>query len=336
MTIRRRGPPTGGSVRQPATVRSPAVAGGFYPGSRHGLEAIVGDLLADAARLPGMAAWAGLPLPAGLLVPHAGLVYSGVVAAAAWSGLAATAAGSRLVGSTAAPAGTAGRPPAPPITVLLLGTNHRAAWLDGIGAWDAGTWRTPLGDVPVDEVVAAAIVELGPPFLADRDAHDDEHSIEVQLPLLQAVAPSARIVPLAVAAGTGSQAVDAGRRLGELLARLRTAGTSIVVAISTDLAHYPPAAAAEEVTEALLPSILALDAAGLAAREAAVRQARIPGLVCGMCGIEPAVLGLAALCAMGATSATFLAASTSADAGGPADRSVGYLAVRFDVRSVHG
>ncbi len=104
----------------------------------------------------------------------------------------------------------------------------------------------------------------------------------------------------------------------------------MVLAISTDMAHYPSAAVSERVTEVLLPSILAMDASDLAGREAAVRDAGTPGLACGMCGIEPAVLGLAALSATGATRATRLAAATSADAGGPPDRTVGYLAVRFD------
>jgi AmmeMemoRadiSam system protein B len=80
----------------------------------------------------------------------------------------------------------------------------------------------------------------------------------------------------------------------------------------------------------LLPPILAVDAAELGEREAAVRGAGTRGLACGMCGIEPAVLGLSALRAMGAVRAVRLASSTSADAGGPPDRTVGYLAVRFD------
>ncbi len=87
---------------------------------------------------------------------------------------------------------------------------------------------------------------------------------------------------------------------------------------------------ATRATEALLPAILGLDPAALAALEADMRLARIRGLACGMCGIEPAVLGLAALRTMGAASGTKLAATTSADAGGPSDRTVGYLAVRFD------
>jgi AmmeMemoRadiSam system protein B len=80
----------------------------------------------------------------------------------------------------------------------------------------------------------------------------------------------------------------------------------------------------------MLPPILAVDPADLAAREVALRGARIPGLVCGMCGIQPTVLGLATLRALGALSATRLGAATSADAGGPSERTVGYLAVRFD------
>jgi AmmeMemoRadiSam system protein B len=96
------------------------------------------------------------------------------------------------------------------------------------------------------------------------------------------------------------------------------------------MAHYPAAPACEAVTERLLPAITAVDAGRLAQEEAVVREAGLPGVVCGMCGIEPAVLGLAALRAMGASHGTLLAASTSADAGGPPDRTVGYLAVRFD------
>ncbi len=65
-------------------------------------------------------------------------------------------------------------------------------------------------------------------------------------------------------------------------------------------------------------------------REDELRRSGVPGLVCGMCGIDPAVLGLAALRAMGATAGSLLVAATSADAGGPPDRTVGYLAARFD------
>jgi MEMO1 family protein len=297
-------------------VRRAAVAGLFYPASGDALRSIVDELFTTAARSPDVAAdtAAARGEPVGILVPHAGLAYSGVVAAAGWSRLRARP----------------GEPGAVPVTVVLLGTNHHAGWLDGVAAWEAGSWSTPAGTALVDASLAAAIVDLGPPFLADRGAHDGEHSIEVQLPLLLAIEPAARVVPLAVSTGRGAVAIDAGARLGALLATRRAAGARIVLAISTDMAHYPPAAACEHATDLLLPSILALDPVDLARREDELRHAGIRDLVCGMCGIDPAVLGLAALRAMGATTGLVLAEATSADAGGPSERTVGYLAARFD------
>jgi hypothetical protein len=216
-------------------------------------------------------------------------------------------------------------------TVVILGTNHTAAWLDDVGAWETGRWRTPLGEVAIDTALAAEICALGPPFGTDRAAHLGEHSIEVQLPLLQSVAPAARIVPLAVGAGTGRDAVAAGQRLGALLARRHAAGAPIVLAISSDMAHYPPADACVRVTALLLPAILGLLPDDLAREEAAVGRGPEsgPGMACGMCGIEPAVLGLAALRAMGATRGVALASGTSADAGADPRRAVGYLSVAF-------
>jgi AmmeMemoRadiSam system protein B len=96
------------------------------------------------------------------------------------------------------------------------------------------------------------------------------------------------------------------------------------------MAHYPPDATCRRVTETLLQPILALDALELARRELEILRQRSEGLVCGMCGIEPAVVGLAALRAMGAVQATPLTVATSADAGGSPHETVGYLAVRFD------
>jgi AmmeMemoRadiSam system protein B len=298
----------------------PWVAGEFYPATADRVRKVVRELFAETRWLAGDAARLSPELPAGLLVPHAGLVYSGVVAAAGWA---------RLDARGAVAAGAAGGEARAPI-VVILGTNHGAGWLQGVAASSAAAWRMPGGDVQVDEELVAAIIDLGPPFIVDDDAHEREHSIEVQLPLLREVAPGASIVPLAVSAGTGHPAIAAGRRLGELLASRRAAGTPIVLAISSDMAHYPPAEACEEVTEALWPTIRTLDAVGVASREIAVRSARIPGLVCGMCGIQPTVLGLAALRAMGATTGVRIAAATSADADGPRDRTVGYLAVAFD------
>jgi MEMO1 family protein len=291
-------------------VRRPSVAGSFYPAEPGILAELVDALLVVAGRTA--------PLPdaiegtlLGLLVPHAGLAYSGVVAAAGW----------RLLGPS--------DPVPPPPVVVVLGTNHGAAWLDGVGAWETGAWRTPLGDVEVDAELAAAILDLGPPFGVDRAAHDGEHSIEVQLPFLQASGSTPRIVPLSVAAGTGEPAIAAGASLGALLAGRRATGQRIVLAISSDMAHYPPNIECARATAELLPAIVGVDPFELADRELALTETGTAGLLCGMCGIQPAVLGLAALRAMGAHRGVRLSAATSADAGGPANRTVGYLAAAF-------
>ncbi len=322
-------------IARPA--RPPAVAGTFYPAGAEALLAMLDELEARAA--------AAFPVPAGLdaarlagiLVPHAGLVYSGAVAAAAWRLVAPTVAAGSAAGAAAGAAGSAagtvgaagpaaGGSDVP--TIVLLGTNHGAAWLDGVGAWDGGPWWTPIGEVPIDEELTRSILELGPPFVADAACHLGEHSLEVQLPFVRRVAGDARIVALSVGTGTGGHAIAAGKRLGRLLAERRAAGAPIVLAISSDMAHYPSAAIAEAVTDALRPPIVRLDAEALAVAEAEIARHR-PGVSCGMCGIEPTVLGLATLRAMGSRPGVAVAAATSADAGGDPRRTVGYLAVAF-------
>lgn len=287
--------------------RSPSVAGSFYPAEPSTLaEMVDGHLSFAAAR----AARSGAPTvaePLGLLVPHAGLVYSGVVAAVAW----------RLVAGRA------------PLSVVLLGTNHRAGWLTGVGAWEGGSWTTPLGDVAVDETLAADVLALGEPFVVDRAAHLGEHSIEVQLPYLQRIAPTARIVPLAIATGRGGEARLAGERLGSLVAARRVRGEQVLVVISSDAAHYPAEHQAQLANEALCGPLEAVDPEALASAEADLVRSGIRDMACGMCGIEPAVVGLAAMRAMGATRGVTLAMATSADAFGDRDRTVGYLAVAF-------
>jgi AmmeMemoRadiSam system protein B len=284
--------------------RRPAVAGTFYPAEPDRLNSLVAGLLAGAV---------GAPRPdglipgivAGLLVPHAGLSYSGAIAGLGWS----------LAGEIA------------PSTVVLAGTDHQAS-AAGVGVWMGGSWRTPLGDVAVDVELGQRIVALGPPFETDNDAHATEHSIEVQLPLLAKACPGARIVPLAVSPRLQTHA-QAGAALGRLLADLRAAGQRILLVASTDFAHYPPAHICREVDDLLLEPLLDLDGDALLDLDQKLAAANLPGLVCGMCGIDPARFVLAAVAEMGATRGLLLGHATSADAGGDPRRTVGYAAVAF-------
>ncbi len=284
--------------------RRPAVAGMFYPAEPRQLGSLVATLLAGAAGAP-RPEGLGAADVAGLLVPHAGLVYSGAIAALSWT----------LAGEIA------------PATIVLAGTDHQA-WAAGVGVWTGGAWRTPLGDVPIDDSLAAAIAALGPPFAPDDAAHLEEHSLEVQLPLLIRACPAAKIVPLAVSPRLTIHA-QAGVMLGRLLAERRAAGESILLVASSDMAHYPPARVCEETDAELLEPLLRMDAEGLRAGESRALAANRPGLVCGLCGIDPVRVSLVALTEMGSTRGVLLGAATSADAGGDSRRTVGYAAAAF-------
>ena len=284
--------------------RQPAVAGTFYEARPGRLDSIVTILLARAAKAPKSESVAPDDV-LGLLVPHAGLAYSGSIAARGW-----------------ALAGQIG-----PTTIVLAGTDHQA-WAEGGGVWTGGPWLTPLGEVAIDDELAAEVAKMGPPFAPDDAAHLTEHSLEVQLPLLARACPAARIVPLAVSPRLASHA-EAGVMLGRLLAGRHAAGERILLVASSDMAHYPPAGVCEETDAEMLEPLLRLDADQLAATEAAVLKANRPGLVCGMCGIDPVRVSLAALTEMGATRGILLGAATSADAGGDPRRTVGYAAAAF-------
>ena len=284
--------------------REPAVAGTFYPADPNRLGPLVDALLTGATAVPRPDGLAGSPV-LGLLAPHAGLAFSGAVAASSW----------RLAGEIE------------PTTIVLAGTDHQA-WASGVGVWTGGPWKTPLGEVQIDLALARRIAALGPAFETDDSAHEAEHSLEVQLPLLNRACPRARIVPLAVSPRLRNHA-DAGARLGSLLADLRASGERILLVASSDMAHYPPANVCEAVDRQLLEPLLRLDGDSLLALETEILGANLPGLVCGLCGIDPVRFSLAALTAMGSTRGLLLAAATSADAGGDRRRTVGYAAAAF-------
>jgi hypothetical protein len=284
--------------------RRPAVAGSFYPSDPADLDALVDACIAEAPRTP---LGEGADGPLGILVPHAGLVYSGANAAAGWLALAAAA----------------------PSTVIIVGTSHAAPWLEGIAVSPATAWRLPGGDMAADTELADEIVALGPPFVADAAAHRDEHSVEVQLPLLRHLLPDARFVAL-VAGCAPSTAVEGGFALGRVIARHRAAGERVALAISTDFAHYPPQPIAEAVTTQHLPGLVALDPTAIHAVERGLRIHGPIGVDCGLCGLEATLVGVSALKAMGATAGTLLARSTSADRPGSSfGRTVGYASISF-------
>ncbi|MGZ5429822.1 MAG: AmmeMemoRadiSam system protein B [Thermoanaerobaculia bacterium] len=213
-------------------VRTPAVAGTFYPARPGELKRMVDDLLAGALTPE------GAPSPAALVVPHAGYVYSGPVAATAYARLRGTAASiSRVV---------------------AFGPVHYVP-VRGAAVPAADAWATPLGEVPIDPVLRERAVARG--AAVDDRPHAPEHALEVQLPFLQRVlAPGFSFLPVAVSdlsAGETADLIDAF--FGE---------TGTLVLVSTDLSHYHDLETARRLDRRTADTILARDASALSGEDA--------------------------------------------------------------------
>ncbi|MEO4045663.1 AmmeMemoRadiSam system protein B [Pseudomonas sp. CAU 1711] len=259
------------------SVRPAAVAGLFYPADPAQLSAELRRLLAAAEPL------AERPAPKVLLVPHAGYLYSGPVAASAYAGLRPLAGRIRRV--------------------VLLGPAHRVA-LRGLALPAAERFATPLGEVELDEEARALIAYL-PQVRTSEAAHALEHSLEVQLPFLQAVLGEFRLLPLAV--GEASPA-----EVAEVLERL-WGGAETLILISSDLSHYLPYEQACSLDRASLRQILA---------------ARGPLDHQQACGATP-LNGLLALAERHGLRGELLDLRNSGDTAGDKARVVGYAAVAF-------
>ena len=203
-------------------IRKPAVAGHFYSGNAGELRAVVATLL-DAAQAR------NTPAPKALIVPHAGYIYSGPVAASAYALLQPYRDQYRRV--------------------ILLGPCHTVP-VHGLALSSADAFRTPLGDVPLDKSV---IVKLDIPEVQVFDAsHKDEHSLEVHLPFLQTVLGNFSVVPIVVG--------DAAPELVSQVLDALWGGPETLLVVSSDLSHYLNYANACAIDAATCHAIEDLDA----------------------------------------------------------------------------
>lgn len=279
-------------------IRPPAVAGQFYPSEGRALTVQL-EACFTSGRGPG-----ALPprrrsterhLRAAV-VPHAGYVYSGPIAALAYSRIAAEA---------------------PPATVLILGVDHHGGGAPA--SVSDQPWRTPLGPVEPDHALVRALARG--PVEIDETAHAAEHSIEVQVPFLQYVLPHPRFAALMVRQG-------GFEFLSEVAAVVRAAirDRDVLVLASTDFSHYVPASEADRLDHLALTAIEAGDARGLFD---VVERHRIS-----MCGIAPTTVLLAAL-AGEPLRRRVLRWGHSGEAE-PMTRVVGYAAVAFEAETALG
>ena len=207
-----------------SNIRPPAVAGSFYPGNPGKLAKDIDTMLEDARlRNPPID---NEPLPKAIIVPHAGYIYSGPVAAGAFLRLRKGK-------------GTITR-------VVLLGPVHRVP-VRGLALPDTSAFETPLGTIPLDDEALNLLVGL-PQVTVSGQAHALEHSLEVQLPFLQRVLGEFSLVPLAV----GDARPEA---VAEVLERL-WGGLETLIVISSDLSHYLPYDTARRVDHQTVQAML--------------------------------------------------------------------------------
>lgn len=270
-------------IRTDPTPRSrrPAVAGYFYPDAPAELAEVVDALFMDTAADP-VAARA-------LIVPHGGLAHSGRVAAAA-------------IGAVRVPR-----------RCIILGPSHTGSWMP----WSLmvnGAYRTPLGDVPIDELAAQALRGRCSFLEADAWAQPGEHAIEAVLPLLQRRAPAdLAIVPIIMGPADGVQL----EQLAEALAQVvRMQEEPVLLIASTDLSHYETKQRGAEQDAAILGAIRTLDGA------AVLQRVREQGAV--MCGDGATACVLDAARALGAGRSRLVRYSTSARTGGDPNSCTGY------------
>ncbi|MBK9160368.1 MAG: AmmeMemoRadiSam system protein B [Nitrosomonadales bacterium] len=264
-----------------SAIRPPAVAGMFYPAEPGKLAHDVQHFLSGARPFE--------LTPKALIVPHAGYVYSGAIAATAYATLLPIATRIRRV--------------------VLLGPTHRVA-VRGLALPDAEAFETPLGQVTLDTEAMRAVAYL-PQVVVSSEAHELEHSLEVQLPFLQSVLPDFILLPLAVGMATPEE-------VAEVLETV-WGGDETLIVISSDLSHYLPYARAQSVDAQTANDILQLHQP--IPHDHACGGTPISGLILAAHrhGLKPHLLDL----------------RNSGDTAGTPDRVVGYSAFAFTGEHEH-
>lgn len=271
---------------QPQAVRHPAVAGRFYPGRPEtllrDLEKYLGPDWESADKIKGAL---------GCVVPHAGYMYSGHVAGAVYRRLPRRA------------------------TYVILCPNHTGRGAP-LAMMSEGSWLTPLGEVAVESSLAKAVRQGCHLVTDDAKAHEDEHSLEVQLPFLQRMVKDFRFVPIAIGVGGYASLESLGHGLAQAA---RQAKEPFMVIASSDMNHYEPDGITRIKDRKAIDRVLALDPQGL---YQTIRKEDIS-----MCGYGPTIAMLTFAREMGATQAELVKYATSADTSGDKSAVVGYAGI---------
>ena len=266
-------------------IRNPAVAGQFYSGSKESLIKEVEKLLPASAEKKYDAI--------GVISPHAGYAYSGSVA------------GSTLSSIKSKP------------IYIIMGPNHT-----GLGSpfslSTSDSWATPLGNVTINKTLAEKILKNCPEISKDEFAHIQEHSIEVQLPILQTLQESFTIVPIVISQSRIEQYRSIGQGIAKSIKELRLEKDVTIIA-SSDMTHYESQDSAEVKDSMAIEAILKLD------EEALLKC--IEKLDISMCGCAPAAIMIVAAKSLGAKKTKLIKYQTSGDVSGDYSSVVGYAGI---------
>lgn len=283
----------------PEKVRKAAVAGLFYPDDRQTLERAVAETLKKAAKLK-----FSDPIKA-ILAPHAGHVYCGETMGAAFKQIEGDSFGYD--------------------TVVMIGPSHFVP-TKAAAVSSADYWETPTGRIPIDTELARKFVEKSDRIELDDRAHAREHSLEVQLPFLLAVAKGKpfKVVPIVTSSDDPADWEIVARALADLASKPTT-----LVVISSDLSHFPDAETAERMDKAILDATITLNPKTLAAENARLLSEGHAGLAVTMCGLNATMCLEYAVTRLGIDRAQVVSCTNSAKTSGNTKRVVGYGAVIF-------
>jgi len=263
-------------------IREPVVSGKFYPSNPEKIKQSIDDFHIEVSSKTSAR---------GIILPHAGYMYSGKVAATTVAKVS------------------------PRKTLLILGPNHTGYGKD-FALYAQGAWKVPGGALGIDEMLAQKILSGGSTIQEDTVAHQYEHSIEVELPILRHYFGDFLFVPVACHAAS-SEAYRAAAN--QLTKALKSYKEDVLLVASTDMTHYEPEVSARKKDRDALDCITALDPDALIAR---VRKENIT-----MCGLAPVSVLLMVLKDLGAHKAQVVLYQTSGDSSGDFDAVVGYAGV---------
>lgn len=267
--------------------RQPGFAGSFYPANPDKLKNEIQNYISKAKIFQ-------LENPVAFISPHAGYIYSGPVAAYSYVQLKDK----------------------PVDVAIVLAPSHRARF-NGASVISNGIFQTPLGNIQLDTTIAQKLLE-NELFLEIKEAHQYEHSLEVQLPFLQVVLSDFVLVPIVI----GTIDIDVCRQIGTKIAEvLKDEKRSYILILSTDLSHYYHYDIAKKIDTGFIEALKKFDENHL--------YEMLQSDKAQACGEGPVLAGMVASKLLGAKRVEILHYANSGDTAGPKNEVVGYLAAAF-------